>query len=375
MSTPRTKSSPQNTPFSPLSPEIYWNSFGVLLMCTCILIFVSYAFRRSLLANLRFFFGIAVLQFFPKFQTISAGLVILPLLIVLSITALKDGYEDIKRHQSDRHVNHTQVRILSGGDWVNHNPMVTKSKTFVRGITSRLRVKKKPSATSGNETELIERERGASLGSLPATPATHRTDVEHNADQADREDPHPHGDRSGPHWKQTLWEDVRVGDFIKIVDNQSFPADILICSTSEEENEAFVETKNLDGETNLKSRHAVPELTHLRTAADCANKSNAFHIECNRPDVDMYKLNAAVAVGRDRYPVNVQMTLLRGTVLRNTKWVIGVVLFTGGDTKIVLNSGGTPSKQSKVERQMNPQVYVSCLLPYSTIMNLFFSFL
>lgn len=312
--------------------------------------------------------GIAILQFFSKFQTISPGLVILPLLIVLSITALKDGYEDIKRHQSDRHVNHTQVRILSGGDWVNHNAMVTKTKTFLRGVTSRLRTKS-VKVPSGHESETIERERRASLSSPPATPVTHRTDVEHNAEKAHHDDQHAHGHRGKPHWKQTLWEDVRVGDFIKIMDNQSFPADILICATSEEENEAFVETKNLDGETNLKSRHAVPVLTHLRSAEDCASKHNAFRIECDRPDVDMYKLNAAVVVGKDRYPVNVQMTLLRGTVLRNTKWVIGVVLFTGGDSKIVLNSGGTPSKQSKVERQMNPQVYVPYFLTYSIILN------
>jgi phospholipid-translocating ATPase len=72
----------------------------------------------------------------------------------------------------------------------------------------------------------------------------------------------------------------------------------------------------------------------------------------------MYKLNAAVVVGEEKSPVHLEMALLRGTVLRNTAWVTGVVLFTGEDTKIVLNSGGTPSKRSKVERQMNPQVYV-----------------
>jgi phospholipid-translocating ATPase len=49
-------------------------------------------------------------------------------------------------------------------------------------------------------------------------------------------------------------------------------------------------------------------------------------------------------------------------VFRNTGWVIGLVLFTGEDTKIVLNSGGTPSKRSRVERQMNPQVFINLAL-------------
>ena len=81
-----------------------------------------------------FFLGIAILQFFHKFSTISPGLVIFPLLVVLAITALKDGYEDVKRHQSDRRVNHSTIRVLTGGGWVNPNSMAKKARTFVRGI-------------------------------------------------------------------------------------------------------------------------------------------------------------------------------------------------------------------------------------------------
>lgn len=171
-------------------------------------------------------------------------------------------------------------------------------------------------------------------------------------DQLSRSGSRPHA----AHWKQTMWEDIRVGDFVKIMENESIPADVLICSTSEEENVAYVETKNLDGETNLKSRNAVPHLTHLNTAEQCSNSQNSLQIDCGRPDSDMFKLNATVGVGKERSTVDISMTLLRGTVLKNTSWVIGVVLFTGHDTKIVQNSGGTPSKRSKVERQMNPQV-------------------
>lgn len=127
-----------------------------------------------------------------------------------------------------------------------------------------------------------------------------------------------------------------------------------------------METKNLDGETNLKSRHAVPELNHLRTANACADAR--FSVDADAPSVDMFRYNAAVHLADGRLdkdgahplkaPVSLNTVLLRGTVVRNTEWVIGVVMATGVDTKIVLNSGGTPSKRSKVERQMNPQVLV-----------------
>jgi phospholipid-translocating ATPase len=310
-----------------------------------------------------FFLAIAILQFFPKFSTISPGLVLFPLLVVLTITALKDAYEDVKRHQSDRRVNHTTTRILSGGGWVNPNVMARKNKTFVRGLPS---IRSKGSRVQAHDESKSHPE--------DAEPPT---DAEYDDDA--HEEGHHHSvhiwgheagaDKTRPHWKKSIWEDVRVGDFIRIKDDDPLPADILICSTSEDENVAFVETKNLDGETNLKSRNAIPALTHLRTATDCANIANHFRIDCDRPSINMYKLDATLVMDKSKgsgdaaptvvkHPIDMQMILLRGTVLRNTRWVTGLVLFTGEDTRIVMNSGGTRSKQSKVERQMNPQVYV-----------------
>ncbi|EKM82413.1 hypothetical protein AGABI1DRAFT_117898 [Agaricus bisporus var. burnettii JB137-S8] len=284
-------------------------------------------FRR--VANL-FFLGVGILQFFPKFSNISGAVAILPLLIILAITAAKDGYEDLKRHQSDKKVNYSKVRVLAGGNWSNDNATASKNKTFIRGILPK------------REPEIKE-----------MTPRETEIAYDYKFD-TEAHDP--------PHWKETLWEDVRVGDMVKILDNEPIPADILICATSEEEDVAFVETKNLDGETNLKSRNAVPSLTDLNNAKECADPKNKFAINCDRPDTDMYRLNANVKLGDHTSPVDLSMTLLRGTVLRNTTWVIGVVLFTGLDTKIVMNSGGTPSKRSRVERQMNPQVFFNLFL-------------
>ncbi|EJD53100.1 phospholipid-translocating P-type ATPase [Auricularia subglabra TFB-10046 SS5] len=330
-------------------------------------------FRR--IANI-FFAAIAILQFFPKFSTISPGLVVLPLIIVLLITALKDGYEDIKRHQSDRRVNYSRTYVLTGGDYENANGTEAKSKTFVRGLAnfaSRARVRRRKHPKHDAETvKALEEDKQTPQqpdNTIVAPQPTQPNNSEHSAasttpgnsrtgdddDDADNYDP----DSGEPYWKETIWEDIRVGDFVKIMNDEPFPADIVICATSEEENVAFVETKNLDGETNLKSRHAVEELSHLRTARDCAHPDRSFTIEAERPTENMYKLSAAVHTKDGKYPIDMQTVLLRGTVLRNTTWVIGVVMFTGVDTKIIMNSGGTPSKRSRVERQMNPQVFIN----------------
>lgn len=296
--------------------------------------------------------AIAILQFFPQFATISPGLVIFPLIVVLLITALKDGYEDIKRHQSDNRVNRTQTLVLRGSNVHNSNITASKARSYLPSINLRRRRRSQGQQDAGGKD--VEKQPAVEPPTSTSSPVP---SPGHDSDESTAED-------ESLHWEECFWEDIKVGDFVKILNNQSIPADVVICSTSEEENISYVETKNLDGETNLKSRHAVDALSYLCSAKECGDSKNAFSIEAERPTENMYKLNAAIVTPDGKHPIDLQTVLLRGTVLRNTGWVIGVVLYTGIDTKIVMNSGGAPSKRSKVERQMNPQVYV--MFPMST---------
>ena len=235
-------------------------------------------------------------------------------------------------------MNHSTVLVLEADGYKNPNGMGSKSKTFTTGISipyRRRKAEKKSEDVSSDGT----------AAEMP----------QNDEDLVDVDTP-------VPHWRSTAWEDVRVGDFVQIRADQPFPSDIIICATSEPEDVAYVETKNLDGETNLKSRHNVASLGHLRSAEACV-RSSPYRIDADKPETNMYRLNARITqldekgedLGRPE-AISLDTVLLRGTVLRNTEWVIGIVLFTGRDTKIVLNSGGTPSKRSKVERQMNPMV-------------------
>ncbi|KAK0556677.1 hypothetical protein OC846_000996 [Tilletia horrida] len=352
-------------------------------------------FRR--VANC-FFLLIIILQFFPKFYTISPGLAALPLLAVLALAAAKDGYEDIKRHASDRSINLSQVPVLVAPGYINPNITEPRDEGILNSwnlLVQRFSGKKKHQSEVIQQhlTEDITRseaekqlngagpnENNTSEGidsSAPKRSETNRLSqpVMHHhgvlgrasVSGVDEVDGAQHL-RSGPHWEDTTWERLAVGDFVLLQNDDSIPADILICATSEDENSCFIETKNLDGETNLKSRSAVPELAHLKTPADCARAK--LRIDVEPQDTNMYRLNASVFLpdqkGADgnvkRCPVTLNQVLLRGCKLRNTEWVIGIVLMTGVDSKVIANSGNTPSKRGKVERQMQPMVYVNLAL-------------
>jgi phospholipid-transporting ATPase len=52
------------------------------------------------------------------------------------------------------------------------------------------------------------------------------------------------------------WEQVLVGNIVKVMEGEYFPADLILLKSADKSGQCYVETKSLDGETNLKTRQA-----------------------------------------------------------------------------------------------------------------------
>ncbi|MBN4881787.1 hypothetical protein H3292_23435, partial [Providencia stuartii] len=63
------------------------------------------------------------------------------------------------------------------------------------------------------------------------------------------------------------WTHIRVGDVVRVASSETLPADMVLLATSDPSGVAHVQTVNLDGETNLKTRYAKQE-TQLRFSQD-----------------------------------------------------------------------------------------------------------
>ncbi|KAL8139534.1 hypothetical protein V2J09_005555 [Rumex salicifolius] len=157
-------------------------------------------------------------------------------------------------------------------------------------------------------------------------------------------------------FKRTEWRNLRVGDIVKVKKDEFFPADIVLLSSSYEDAVCYIETMNLDGETNLKLKQALDVTSSLTEESNFQDFKAT--IRCEDPNANLFAFVGKMEYQEQQHPLSSQQLLLRGAKLRNTEYVYGAVVFTGHDTKVMQNSTDPPSKRSRVERKMDKIIYL-----------------
>ncbi|XP_025076903.1 phospholipid-transporting ATPase ID-like isoform X3 [Pomacea canaliculata] len=233
------------------------------------------------LAN-AYFLGLLILQLIPAISSLNPIATVIPLVFVLSISAIKEAIDDItrchestssgilqQRHRSDAQVNNRTSYVLRKG-------------------------------------EIVEER----------------------------------------------WHKVSVGDIVKLKNNDFVAADLLLLSTSEPHSLCYIETAELDGETNLKVRQALDITAEMK---DDHALMGAFDAEIisEPPNNRLSKFEGKMVLKDQTYSLDNEKILLRGCILRNTAWCYGVVIFAGRDTKLMMNSGKTKFKRTHIDRFMN----------------------
>ncbi|CAD8171215.1 unnamed protein product [Paramecium octaurelia] len=207
------------------------------------------------------------------------------------------------------------------------------------------------------------------------------------------------------------WQEIRVGEVLKIRENEQFPCDVLLLKSVQKTGECYIETKNLDGETNLKQKK-VPQIL-LQQGAEIFNH---IVVQYDMPNNQLYKFSGSCYFNLDKIQendifsllnqkenLNDQLTtlqsqrnkdqqinliisqvrtleeeieririqkialdnnniILRGSILKNTSHIICLALYTGHDTKIMKNTIKVKYKQSSLEKQLGKRIIFIFLL-------------
>lgn len=356
---------------------------------------------------------------FPVFGAASAQTAMLPLVFVITVTAIKDGVEDYRRASLDEEVNTSAATKLA--NWRNVNIPTDPRNWFEKllglnppgKITKGVRKLREKEGAAGNLIMLAKGQSMASMSSevnndsrwsLGPREAGGRT-LEDIASVDSHSYPpgevsisattKPSGEMGGfgslsayqqslpsrsslgvvdyqrhtggsARWERTLWKKLEVGDIVLLRDNDQVPADVVVLSTSDPDGLCYLETKNLDGETNLKVRKAVPATSSISSEEDIERSSFVLDSEPAHQNLYLYhgvlRYKDATTGEQKQEPVTINELLLRGCAIRNTSWIIGLVVFTGADTKIMLNGGDAPTKRSKIEVETNFNVIVNFMV-------------
>ncbi|KAF6198978.1 hypothetical protein GE061_007001 [Apolygus lucorum] len=156
-------------------------------------------------------------------------------------------------------------------------------------------------------------------------------------------------------YKKITWKEIRVGDIVHLSNNEVVPADVLLLRTSDDHGTCYLDTCNLDGESNLKLRNVPQGFVDKQHSW----RPSDFHsiLEVDPPTTKLYQFHGAI-VDQDggRIPVSTEHLLLRDSVIKNTDFAEGIVVYAGHETKAMLNNSGPRYKRSTLEKMMNRDV-------------------
>ena len=246
-------------------------------------------YQFSRLSNVYFLFT-AIIQSIPVISPLTSLTAIVPLIFVLGISMIREAIEDFSRHNYDNLNNEEEVIVLRGNRFI-------KAKS----------------------------------------------------------------------------ESLRHGEIILLYENKSIPADMILIDSEFSEGTCYVETSSLDGEKTLKLKVAN-KYTQGFISNDIENNNKGLKklvqtgkyffsgfIKINCPNADLNYVNGTMHsfFRKDDEEIDQDIVLstneflLKGSVLKNTNWIIGIVVYTGMTNKIILNSKKPRLKMSRVEINLN----------------------
>ena len=233
------------------------------------------------LANI-YFLVCAILQCIPIISPLNASSAVVPIIIVLSVSIIREGIEDCSRAKLDKEQNNELTSFYSNGEWED--------------------------TTSGK---------------------------------------------------------LNIGEIVGVSQDETFPADLILLDSELPEGICYIETGTLDGEKTLKQKESAKQTKGKFN--DKGEKAKYYKLSGNaiidQPNPELYLLNGRmnltfttnITIKEETHQISLdaKQLLLKGAKLKNTKWVIGIVAYTGHNCKLMKNAKEPRTKVSSMEILMN----------------------
>lgn len=132
--------------------------------------------------------------------------------------------------------------------------------------------------------------------------------------------------RTSKRFVECKWEDLSVGQVVRVFAEQTVPADILLLSSTSPEKTCFLDTAAIDGESNLKQKSIPPCFFNVEKVEE-----SSFELQCDLPNDDIYSFCGRILLPNipKSHSCDNNHMLLRGCVVRITDYVDGLIVYAG----------------------------------------------
>ncbi|KIJ61190.1 hypothetical protein HYDPIDRAFT_138015 [Hydnomerulius pinastri MD-312] len=295
-----------------------------------------------------YFLLVALSQFVPALKIGFIFTYVAPLAFVLCVTMGKEAYDDYKRNLRDREANSQKYLIL-----------VPPSSASTPSSLSHHRTSSLPPHSSSESTTLFD-------ASDPDSPS------------------HPHPD-SGPHTRSVPSSSLKVGDLVILEKNDRVPTDMILLRTSDPSGTCFIRTDQLDGETDWKARVAVPITQGLGGGTGSGGGGEwgkgereimmlEGEVYADAPIKDIHNFVGTLTVHSSPShsppsvptvePLTAENVLWANTVLAAGS-AIGFVVYTGAETRAVMNTSHPETKVGLLDLEINRLAKILCAVTFA----------
>ena len=182
-------------------------------------------------------------------------------------------------------------------------------------------------------------------------------------------------------WKKTTSGTLYVGEIVEVLQEGTFPADIIVLDSELPGGVCFIETGTLDGEKTLKQKESPRETREKfnENNEKIKNFEISGEVIADMPNPALYQLNGRMKLTfktnltndaenpdgeTHRIPLDAKQLLLKGAKLKNTKWIIGIVIYTGHNCKLMKNAKEPRTKFSSLESLMNSGLIIIFIVQF-----------
>ena len=369
-----------------------------------------YQFIR--LANIYFVF-IAIIQSIPIISPLGPATAIAPLVFVLTVSLIREAVEDLKRRKLDNEQNSNEVEIYKEGEWIKiqsgklrMGEIVRVKKDGVFPSDLMLIDSNLPDGVCYIETGTLDGEKTLKIKSSPNFTKGKFSRNNENKNNVVNNIKHEENN-----CKLIKKKEINILDRKKSIDSKSSGRSntsllrakkmkkkktIIDLTRNSYSNSEINKNLNKTNANNItgKPRNSLSNSTNLNSSNSNTNtpdpqspeaenkniivnnnilqhiNTNIITIEgiiqCDLPNPSLYMLNGKAnmrfnGIGNE-FPLDAKNLLLKGAKLRNTDWIIGIVIYTGHNCKLMKNAKDPILKMSSVESLLNKLLVVILFL-------------